>query len=231
MKFSCVAATIKLSPAAERKLLWWSRLNQKPPKTKSVMNQKLLEDRCTIPQSGVLYINLSWEAAVLTEPLDPDTEPWSWTEVACWSHGQRRNPLEENLFCHNEHQRVWRREVEAFTPENTTPTVQHGTGGVLLWGGSAASTSAALKKLNGIMKKKDYLQILQESLKSSAGDWFLGAVWWSISTMIQTHIRSGKGTDPSGQNWGFERTYQSPPSNLIRTCGLCWRNQTVAGRQ
>ena len=38
----------------------------------------------------------------------------------------------------------------------------------------------------------------------------VSVVWWSISTMIQTHIRGGKGTDPSGQNWGFERTSQSP---------------------
>ena len=40
---------------------------------------------------------------------------------------------------------------------------------------AAASGSAALQKVNGIMKKEDYLQILQENLKSSAEDWILGA--------------------------------------------------------
>ena len=51
---------------------------------------------------------------------------------------------------------------------NTIPTVRHGGGSTMLWGCFAASGSAAVKKVNGIMKKKDYLQILQENLNSSA---------------------------------------------------------------
>ena len=81
----------------------------------------------------------------------------------------------------------------------------HGAGSVLLWGGSAASGSAALMKVNGIKKEEHYLQILNENLKSSAEDWVLGAVWWSNRKMNQTHIRSRKGTEDSGQNWGFEQ--------------------------
>ena len=38
-----------------------------------------------------------------------------------------------------------------------------GGGSILLWGCFAASGSAAQKKLNGIMKEEDYLQILQEN--------------------------------------------------------------------
>ena len=188
------------------------------------MNQKLLEDRCLSPPSGVLYVNLSWEAAVLTEPLDPDTEPWSWTEVSCWSRGRRRNLLEENLFDHNEHQYVRRRKGEAFNLENITSTVQHSAGRVLLWGSSAASGSAALKRVHGIMKKEDYLQILQESLKSSAANWVLGAVWWSISTMIQTHIRRGKGSiNQEMRLWmDFSKSRLNPHQNMwtVLCCAL-----------
>ena len=64
----------------------------------------------------------------------------------CWWHGQRNKPSGGKLFGHmtlkllfghNEHQYVWRTEGEAFRPKNTTPTVHHGAGSVLLWGGSA----------------------------------------------------------------------------------------------
>ena len=81
-----------------------------------------------------------------------------------------------DLFGHNEQQYVWRREGEAFNPKNTRPTVQHGAGGIMLWGCFAASGSAALKKVNGIMKVEDYLQILQENLKSSTKDWLMGVL-------------------------------------------------------
>ena len=47
---------------------------------------------------------------------------------------------------------------------------KHGAGRVLLWAGSTASGSAALKKVNGIKKMEENLQILEKNLKSSAED-------------------------------------------------------------
>ena len=100
------------------------KIQPKTSKTKSAMNQKLLEDRCPSLQSGMLYTNMSWEAALLlTEPLDPDTEPWSWTEVSCWSHGWRKTLWRETLwshetkvlFDHSEHQYVCREKVKTLT--------------------------------------------------------------------------------------------------------------------
>ena len=71
----------------------------------------------------------------------------------------------------------------------------------MLWGCFAVSESAALKKVNEIMKEGNYLQILQKNLKSSAEDLLLGAVGCSNRTMMNTtHGRSGKGMDQSGYN-------------------------------
>ena len=58
--------------------------------------------------------------------------------------------------------------VRPSTPRR--PIVKHGAGFIMLWGCSAASGSAALKKVNGMMKMEDYLQVLQENLKSSVED-------------------------------------------------------------
>ena len=54
---------------------------------------------------------------------------------------------------------------------NTITTVKHGADSIMLRG-----CVAALKKVNGIMKKED-LQILHENLKSSARSLGLGCIW------------------------------------------------------
>ena len=73
------------------------------------------------------------------------------------------------MFGHNEQQDV-RREGEASYPRNTVPTVQHGAGSIMLWGRLTASGSAALQKVNGIIKKEDYLQFLKSSTRN-IGSW------------------------------------------------------------
>lgn len=47
----------------------------------------------------------------------------------------------------------------------------------MLWACSAASGTGALQKVNGTMKKEDYLQILQENIKSSARRLGFGCSW------------------------------------------------------
>lgn len=59
--------------------------------------------------------------------------------------------------------------TKTFHPKNTTPTVKDSGGStIMLQGCYAAIGSRALKRVNGIMKREDYPQILQENLQSSA---------------------------------------------------------------
>uniref|UniRef100_A0AAQ4R6W4 Tc1-like transposase DDE domain-containing protein n=1 Tax=Gasterosteus aculeatus aculeatus TaxID=481459 RepID=A0AAQ4R6W4_GASAC len=99
-----------------------------------------------------------------------DKDKTFWRKVL-WS-----DETKIELFGHNAQQCVWRRKGEAFNPKNTTPTVKHGGGSIMLWGYFSANGTCALQRVNGIMKE-DYLQILQDNLKSSARRLGLGRSW------------------------------------------------------
>lgn len=78
------------------------------------------------------------------------------------------------LFGHRDQAYVWRKKGEAFHPKNTVPTVKHGGGSIMLWGCFSTSGTGQLVRINGIMKKEDYIKILDENLKTSARDLGLG---------------------------------------------------------
>lgn len=63
------------------------------------------------------------------------------------------------------------------------PSVKHSGGSILLYGWFGANVTGDLHRIYGIMKMDDYLQILQDNLKSSSWRLALEAVGSSNSTM------------------------------------------------
>uniref|UniRef100_A0AAZ3RMC9 Tc1-like transposase DDE domain-containing protein n=1 Tax=Oncorhynchus tshawytscha TaxID=74940 RepID=A0AAZ3RMC9_ONCTS len=81
------------------------------------------------------------------------------------------------LFGHNDHHYVWRKKGEACKPKITIPTVKHGGGSIMLWGCIAAGGTGVLHKVDGIMRKNYYVDILKQHLKTSVRKLKLGRKW------------------------------------------------------
>ena len=81
------------------------------------------------------------------------------------------------LFGHMDASYVWRKKGEAYNPKNTIPTVKHGGGSLMFWGSFSASGPGSLVKINGIMKKEQYLEILQRNIRQGAEKLDLGLNW------------------------------------------------------
>ena len=98
-------------------------------------------------------------------------------DLGFWQRVLWSDETKLELFGHNDKQYVWREKGQAFKPENIIPTVKHGGGSIMLWGCFAASGPGTLCKVDGIMKKEDYLEILQGNIKQSARSLKLGRQW------------------------------------------------------
>ncbi|CDQ97101.1 unnamed protein product [Oncorhynchus mykiss] len=78
------------------------------------------------------------------------------------------------LFGHNDHRYVRRKKGEACKLKNTIPTMKHEGGSIMLWGCFTAGATGALHKIDGIMRTKNYMDILKQHLKTSLK---LGRKW------------------------------------------------------
>ena len=66
---------------------------------------------------------------------------------------------------------------EACKPKNTIPNVKHGGGSIMFWWCFASGGTGALHKIDGIMRQKNYVDILKQHLKTSVWKLMLGRKW------------------------------------------------------
>ncbi|XP_062921089.1 endoribonuclease LACTB2 isoform X2 [Mobula hypostoma] len=83
-------------------------------------------------------------------------------DLTFWRNVLRSDETKIELFGHNDHRYVWRKKGEACKPKNTIPTVKQGGSNF------AAEGTGALHKMDGIMRKEYYVDILKQHLKTSA---------------------------------------------------------------
>ncbi|CDR18332.1 unnamed protein product [Oncorhynchus mykiss] len=74
-----------------------------------------------------------------------------------WKNVLWSDETKTELFGHNDHCYVWRKKGEACKPKNTIPTVKHGGGSIMLWGCFATGGTGALHKIDGIMRRENYV--------------------------------------------------------------------------
>jgi len=80
-----------------------------------------------------------------------------------------------NLFGSDGRVMVWRKPNSELDIKNTTPTVKHGGGSVMVWGCFSAAGVGRLVFIDGIMNHLDYIQILKDNLKASAESLRIGS--------------------------------------------------------
>jgi len=175
-----------LSDRAERTMVRYSKNNPRAT-TKEVlqaMGPEMEVSRRTVgrilrrgglkacrPRKTPLLKSVHLKARIAFAKRHMDKDSLFWNRVL-WT-----DETKIELFGHNNVSHVYRESGKAFLPKNTVPTVKHGGGNLMFWGCFAASGTGRLVKIDGIMNKEEYVEILDQNLKQSARDLSLGRRW------------------------------------------------------
>jgi hypothetical protein len=84
-----------------------------------------------------------------------------------------------------------REKGEACKPKDTIPTVKNGGYSIMLWGCFDAGGTGALHKIDGIMRKENYVDILKQHLKTLVRKLKLGCKWTMTSSILPKLWQNG----------------------------------------
>jgi DDE superfamily endonuclease/Transposase len=111
----------------------------------------------------------------------------------------------------------WVRDVRERDPRTVNQTVKHGGGSIMIWGSMTARGVGFMCKIEGRMKKEDYLEILQDELKNTFEYYDLDP-----ATHIFQQDNDSKHSSKLVKNWLSEQDFdvldwpaQSPDLNPI----------------
>jgi hypothetical protein len=82
--------------------------------------------------------------------------------------------LKLSFFGHQGKRYVWGKPNTSHRPENTIPTVKHGSGSIMLWGCFSSAGTGKLVRIEGMIDGAKYREILEGNLFQSSRDLKLG---------------------------------------------------------
>lgn len=103
----------------------------------------------------------------------------------------------------------WSRDPNTNTSSGVTQTMKHGGGSIMVWGCITKNGVGPLVKIEGIMKKEQYLAILQNNLPAAVAKTGLAA-----ENVVFQHDNDPKHTAKVVTNWPAQSPDMNPIENF-----------------